>query len=326
MTDAERSALAARLAGSVPDEIVAVAGSGNNRLYRVRAGAATYALKLYAGTPDESRERYLREFAGLTFLWRRGERRIAEPLALDVPSQAALYGWLPGEPGGGAQAADVGQMADFAGALFVARTDPAAAALAEAREAVFSGAMLRAQIAVRIARLRAVEDAHPELQPLLADIERETERRFGQQPPDEPLAAHRRTLSPSDFGTHNAIRTPAGLAFVDFEYFGWDDPVKLVADVLWHPGMGLDAPARQAFFAAASAVYGGDPGFAARFERDAPAYGLRWALIVLGEFLPDVWQRRREAGAAADAPAARARQLTKAAALVERARRGAVTA
>ena len=40
-----------------------------------------------------------------------------------------------------------------------------------------------------------------------------------------------RALSPSDFGLHNALRGQDGqLRFVDFEYFGWDDPVKLVSD------------------------------------------------------------------------------------------------
>lgn len=318
VSPAELSVLATRLAGSVPDAVEPVSGGGNNRLFRVRSGAVSYALKLYAGTADESRERYAREFEGLTFLWARGERRIAEPLALDVPGRAALYGWLDGAPGGSASAADLTVMAGFARSLFDLRVDPAAQRLAEAREAVFSPALLHAQIRARLVRLRAVEGEHPELRPLLADIERETRRRFDSAPDAQPLAAEQRTLSPSDFGTHNAIRTASGLAFVDFEYFGWDDPVKLVADVLWHPGMALAAPEREAFAAAATAIYAADPEFAPRFERDAPAYGLRWALIVLGEFLPDVWQRRLGAGAPADARAARARQLAKAAALVER--------
>jgi hypothetical protein len=57
-------------------------------------------------------------------------------------------------------------------------------------------------------------------------------------PFDAELAADRRTLSPSDFGLHNAIRRPDGsLAFVDFEYFGWDDPAKTLVDFVLHPGM-----------------------------------------------------------------------------------------
>ena len=319
-------ALAARLAGGTVERVEPVRGGGNNRLFRVTGGGRAYALKVYAGNAADSRERYAREFAGLSFLWRRGERRIAEPLALDEGAQAALYAWLDGAPGGPAGDADLAAMTDFARSLFEARTDPAAGGLAEAREAVSSAAELGRQLAARLTRLRAVEDEHPELRPLLADIAREASRRIPAASADGSLAPGARTLSPSDFGTHNALRTPTGLAFIDFEYFGWDDPVKLVADVLWHPGMALAAPARQKFYAGAAEVYKVEPGFLSRFERDAPAYGLRWALIVLNEFLPEVWQRRLAAGAVDDAQAARARQLDKAAGLVERSRRGLVIA
>jgi hypothetical protein len=324
--DAGLARLAERLVSGAVESVERVPGGGNNRLFRVTTGRATFALKVYAGNAAESRERYAREFAGLSFLWRRGERRIAEPLALDEAAQAALYAWLPGSPGGAASEADLAAMCDFARSLFDARQDPAALALAPAREAVVSPAALAAQLAARLARLRAVEDEHPELRSLLADIGREAARRLPAGTGAGELAPAFRTLSPSDFGTHNTLRTPRGLAFIDFEYFGWDDPVKLVADVVWHPGMALDAPARQKFFAGAADVYNVEPGFFSRFERDAPVYGLRWALIVLGEFLPEVWRRRLAAGALDDVPAARARQLAKAADLVERARRGRVLA
>jgi hypothetical protein len=326
LTNLDPAGVAARLAGQPVERIEPVRGGGNNRLFRVTCAGTPFALKLYAGSPSEARERYGREYTGLTFLWRRGERRIPEPLALSEPAQAALYAWLPGEPGGAARNADLEAMSSFARSLFEARGEAGAVELPEAREAVLSAAGLRSQLAGRLARLWSVEPDRPELGPLLADIEREVARQLPAGLDGEALDPADRTLSPSDFGTHNALRTPQGLAFVDFEYFGWDDPVKLVADVLWHPGMALESPARQKFFAAAADVYKVQPSFLARFERHAPTYVLRWALIVLNEFLPEVWQRRVAAGAVDDAPAARARQLEKAAALVERSRRGLVVA
>jgi len=45
-----------------------------------------------------------------------------------------------------------------------------------------------------------------------------------------------RILSPSDFGLHNTISEKKKLYFLDFEYFGWDDPIKLICDFFWHPG------------------------------------------------------------------------------------------
>ncbi|MDB3920167.1 hypothetical protein N9349_05380, partial [Candidatus Pelagibacter sp.] len=45
-----------------------------------------------------------------------------------------------------------------------------------------------------------------------------------------------RILSPSDFGLHNTLSEKNKLHFIDFEYFGWDDPIKLICDFVWHPG------------------------------------------------------------------------------------------
>ena len=301
-------------------------GGGNNQLYRVETAGRTYALKRYAGNAAESRERYTREFRGLTFLWERGERRIAQPLALDADAQVGLYAWVEGTSPAAASAADLDAMSAFAATLFEARTDPQAYALAQAREAVLSHAELQQQLAARIARLRTVETEHPELRALLGDIAAEAARRYAGTVVAGRLAPAACTLSPSDFGTHNALRGPMGLTFIDFEFFGWDDPVKLVADVVWHPGMALDGEARQKFFSSAADVYKVEAEFIARFERDAPLYGLRWALIVLNEFLPEVWARRLAAGAVDNAPAAQSRQLDKASVLVDRARRGQVIA
>ena len=37
-------------------------------------------------------------------------------------------------------------------------------------------------------------------------------------------------ISPGDFGFHNAIFTPTGIKFIDFEFSGWDDPAKTIID------------------------------------------------------------------------------------------------
>ena len=57
---------------------------------------------------------------------------------------------------------------------------------------------------------------------------------------DKNLGRKFLTFSPSDFGFHNAIMLKNNTTtFIDFEYFGLDDPVKLISDFLWHPAMSL---------------------------------------------------------------------------------------
>jgi hypothetical protein len=86
------------------------------------------------------------------------------------------------------------------------------------------------------------------------------------------------------------------LAFLDFEYFGWDDPVKLTADILLDPGRPLKPPQIMRFRRAATRLYGGDPAFANRLSAYLPLFGLRWVLILLNEFIPERCQRRVLAG------------------------------
>ena len=71
------------------------------------------------------------------------------------------------------------------------------------------------------------------------------------QPSSRP---RHRALSPSDFGLHNAMRDEDGrLRFIDFEYFGWDDPVKLVSDTALHPGSELPGSSAKRLIATALA-------------------------------------------------------------------------
>ena len=97
-----------------------------------------------------------------------------------------------------------------------------------------------------------------------------------------------RRLIPADFGFHNALREPGGaLRYVDFDYFGWDDPVKLTADFLVHPAMRLDADDRRRFVSSMVAALPEDADFLPRLRRHLPLYALRWALILLNPFRTD---------------------------------------
>ncbi len=99
-------------------------------------------------------------------------------------------------------------------------------------------------------------------------------------------------FSPSDFGFHNALLKNDGeICFLDFEYFGRDDPVKLMADFIWHPGMNLDFSHKANWLKETFRIFGKDPDLYSRFRAAWPLYGLRWSLILLNEFREDGWNR-----------------------------------
>lgn len=97
----------------------------------------------------------------------------------------------------------------------------------------------------------------------------------------------KRILSPADFGFHNSIQDPSGqLKFVDFEYFGWDDPVKLIAEFQIHPGMNLSQECKDRWLEGCLSIFGAnDSDLLLRLRASTPLYTLRWSLITLNSFL-----------------------------------------
>jgi hypothetical protein len=303
-------------------------GTGNNRIYRVRTASAAYALKSY-GTGQASRLRLSREYAALTLLAAAPTRAFVPRVqGVDVRAGYALFDWIEGTAPHAHTAADIDAVLEFLRGAHALRALPEAAELYEAAQACFSGRALLDQIAARIARLHAPAATHAALTEFLA---REVEPLYAAlAAPLEanatstamPLHVGARTLAPSDLSFHNALRRADGrLAFLDFEYFGWDDPVKFVADFVWHPGMALAPEHVARFVRGARSLYGAtDGGFTERLRERFALFGVRWSLIILNEFLAEQWDRRRFAGDVRAWEDVKAIQLEKARRLLEHVR------
>lgn len=321
---------AAALCGRPVRALAPVRGGGNNRMYRVECDdGAAFALKTYSAIAEDPRDRLGTEFAALSFLAGAGCAVVPKPLARDPARGYALYEWIEGEAAEPCRDEEIEATLAFVADLHRLRAAPGADALAAASEACLRSAEIVRQVDARLEVLSAAAAEEPALAAFLNDrfrparrliLERTAAlgRETGLDMATE-LPAARLTLSPSDFGFHNALRRPGGrLVFVDFEYFGWDDPVRLVADFLQHPGMALSEAQRARFRAGASAIYGaGDPAFPARLDCLYPVVGLRWCMILLNEFLPSRRRRRAYAGQSEDWELVKARQLAKAGARLD---------
>nr|WP_068430237.1 phosphotransferase [Magnetospirillum sp. XM-1]CUW37995.1 conserved protein of unknown function \ len=297
------AALVARLTGLAVSALVRGGQGGNNRLYRAETPDGPLAVKCYFRHPGDTRDRLAAEFAALRYLGEHGVSNVPRALVADPQAGVAVYSWIDGGPPLTRQPGDMALLAGFVAILRNLSSRPDARALPLASEACLSAAELTAQVERRLVRLNSAAGAadsrvasflDQQLGPAVASAvsaARGEYDRLGWDF-DADLAAERRSLSPSDFGTHNALRRADGsLVFLDFEYFGWDDPVKLAADTILHPAMVLDGAERSEIRAAFIALYGADEGFADRLQALLPLYALRWALIVLNPFLPERWAR-----------------------------------
>jgi len=109
-----------------------------------------------------------------------------------------------------------------------------------------------------------------------------------------PLGISKQTLTPSDIGAHNMLEDDVGnIYFIDFEYFGLDDPVKTTSDFLWHPKNKIDIEMGKYWVMLMTSIFNKtDPAFSQRLAISWPLYGLCWCLILLNEYRNNDWQKR----------------------------------
>ena len=109
----------------------------------------------------------------------------------------------------------------------------------------------------------------------------------------EPFSPKGRTLSPSDLGPHNMLKTgDDDFTFIDFEYFGLDDACKMIADLFHHAQRKLTAQSKWSIYHEYLAYIGGDQEFKNRFDVVIDLIGLEWILIVLNIAAPGTIERR----------------------------------
>jgi hypothetical protein len=333
----EAAKVGALLVGASLRSVQPARAGGNNRLFQIQADdGRSYALKSYPRQKSDPRDRLSTEFGALDFMRRHGIAQVPKPIAKDNAAGFGLYEWITGQPVK-PDSASIDAAVSFIHALHKLKTASDAASLPPASEACFSARSIVGQCEARFAALKAVAANHPELSSYLDQAfgpaagraiarARKIYAQAGLEF-DAPIAVGLRSLSPSDFGFHNALLQGDGrLVFLDFEYFGWDDPVKLASDFVLHPGMDLTVELKRRFLESVSDVYRADQTFAVRLQAGLPLYAMRWAMILLNEFLPERWARRVMAGARGDRNVILEAQLVKARAMVARVENGEMAA
>jgi len=299
----------APLLGADLDAIAQVRKGRNNQIFRVAAGGREFAIKHYPPQTSDRRDRLAAEYRALSFLHAHGVRNVPTPIARSDLARVAVYEWVDGHtPRAGERGG--GDLAGFFVQLLTLRERALSSDIGLASASCLSLSEAIQQLKMRREALREVELGHADLAEYLRGFDEASAQTVARAvstahdagiEPSTPLPASLRCLSPSDFGFHNAlVRADGDLVFLDFEYFGWDDPVKAVADIMLHPGMELShEDGVEAYNAIANALAGEDRRFRERFELFYPICALIWCLIILNEFLP-VYATRREAAGAFD--------------------------
>jgi hypothetical protein len=278
-------------------------GGGNNRVSRIDTASGPMLLKEYFRHADDPRDRLAAEQAFSQFAWSHGVHAVPQPLAYSARAGIGFCEFISGQPlvPGAVTAAHIDEAAEFLANVNRHRHTAEAARLPVASEACFTHREHLACVDRRLTKLGGIapaSDLHRKAAEIVADrlvpawSSVRARAAAGIAAPDATLSAADRVISPSDFGFHNCIATPAGLKFIDFEYAGWDDPAKTVGDFFCQPAVPAPREHVERFVTTVAKVLGGGDALLERVVLLLPVYELKWCCIMLNEFLPDGYDRR----------------------------------
>lgn len=278
-----------------PLSLKQLAGGKNNRVFAVAVtDGPALILKSYHADPRDPRDRLFAEWSFLTYVWERGVRVVPEPLAQERASHTALYGLVPGRKLAASEI-DAGQIAQAAGFIRAANGAPRQPeSLQPGSEACFSLADHVATVDRRVARLATLDPDAPHRERAemlvrtgLVPAWERVRATIAADADTTALPSEAQCISPSDFGFHNAMVDDDGRAsFIDFEYAGRDDPAKLVCDFFCCPEIPVPLVHRVAFVDSLTEGLGLDAAFRRRCDLLLDAYRIKWACIILNDFLP----------------------------------------
>jgi hypothetical protein len=301
-------------------------GRGNSRIYKLSVAVSEQcALKVYPDRQHDKRQRLITEFTALSILGNAGFS-VPKALAKDADVNWAVYSWIDGVIPQSDESFVIESIGFIKDLKRLSQFSEQFENFSEASEACLNGTEIEKQINDRLALLKSVSSEellqflNVAFTPLLQDSLLTAKSQVGDYF-DIPLEHSLQIPSPSDFGSHNAIKDKSGkTVFIDFEYFGWDDPVKLIADFYWHPAMDLSDKLKEFWLFNTKDIFETDKLFQIRLSSYLPLFGLRWCLILLNEFLPHRMEQRIHADKSkiADIQKIQIEQLDKSKKLLER--------
>ena len=294
-TDVDCQNIAQVILNEKVSKVRKIQGRGNSRIYQIETEKQqVYALKYYPDLLLDPRKRLQTEIKACQLL----EEYHLTPkvIAFDKELNIAIYEWIEGESLQNIEDEHIDQALVFIEKLQkidVSRFSQSASESCISAEELFS------QIEKRLQKLEIVENQELKqflsniFKPLYQEVKYWSKRLWPLENLQEKLPHDKQILSPSDFGFHNSIlRGNGSLCFLDLEYFGWDDPVKLIADFIWHPAMNLKEDHKNRWLEKSFKLFENYGEVQQRFRAAWPLYGLRWTMILLNEFRKDGWEKK----------------------------------
>ena len=224
-------------------------GGGNNRSYKITCSEKVLMGKVYFKNPSDHRNRLLHETSFAKYLEFIGLENFPKLIAADDNMGVAAFDWLSGEIFESDSVIDKDyweQCFDFLCDLQNGRESEEANTLPNASESAFSlrehWGLLQSRHDYWLRRILNEPKSIPEsikiflLEKVETNYQKLAKEVLANTNFNHTIPREEQILSPSDFGLHNTLLRPSGsLFYYDFEYAGWDDPAKTIADFFAQP-------------------------------------------------------------------------------------------
>lgn len=299
--------LAYRARGEVPLKVVSLKRDGNNQILKCQDSRGLYVIKKYYSSASMKNNRGETEFSSLNYMYSNGISNIPQPILSN--GQSAVYSFMLGSPlkttpKNWTNIAK--QLISFLASLKKLSDITDLDKLSNATDSRTRLSDYFSKIDERLKKIQEGVIKRSEFSEAKSFIDSELipykEKLFANilnQINNENLSLElvfpkeEKILSPSDFGLHNCLVTDEGhVNFIDFEYFGWDDPVKLLADFIFHAGHEVPNTFKEYLYNEFMSLFQNKSNLVKRFHIVSKLIEFEWILIVLNVLDPQKLERR----------------------------------
>ena len=277
---------------------------GNNCVYKIDIGNEVILGKIYHRDNHDSRDRFGQEVAFVKYLESIQIKESPLLIAQDRSAGAVCFGWIEGTDFDSVRPLTNNywkQCFSFLKNIQGRKNTIEAKNLPDGSEAAFS---FRAHFAL-LQNRRDYWHGHNDTIPeeirsfLMTELDEEYKSLAKEiiSHPDfnKELEADEKIISPSDYGLHNAKLGQDGqLAFFDFEYAGWDDPAKTIADFFAQPRFPVPSEELETLLSTFSEIFSSSvmERLLSRLPLINRIIRLKWCYILLNDFHPASSKRR----------------------------------